>query len=130
MGIDSRMSPRMEIDLKVSSAIPKTAKQSFGLAKGGRFEVTAFDISTLGIGIITGYFLPAGLKIALVVKGDIFGLKKMVRIKGEVRHCEYKQLNKYKVGIRFIGISKQHKDAIAKFIASHDKRKEPRLSLE
>jgi len=130
VAVNSRFSRRINIDLKITSAVPKTAKQNFALVKGHRLEVTAFDVSLLGMGLISDYFLPAGLKIALAVSGESFGLKGTMKIKGEVRHCSYTRDRKYKLGVVFVKLNEEYKKAISNFIKSHEARRKPRLPLE
>jgi len=130
MAVNSRFSRRITIDIKITSAVPKTSKQSFSLNKGRRLEVVAFDISALGVGVFSDYFLPPGLKIALVVDGKSFGLKDLMRIKAQVRHCSYTPQKKYKTGIMFIDLKDEYRKALSRFLKSSNSRKAPRLFLK
>ncbi|MDP6685664.1 MAG: PilZ domain-containing protein [Candidatus Omnitrophota bacterium] len=119
----------MKIGRKAVLRIDKNSQQSFSLAKGNSLKVDMFDISVLGVGIRTKYFLPKGLIVHLEINGVLFGLAKPMKVKGEIRHCEQIDTYIYKCGVKFLNISKGHKDSISQLIATHERRTVPRLKL-
>ncbi|MCM8789405.1 MAG: PilZ domain-containing protein [Candidatus Omnitrophica bacterium] len=127
--MESRKAPRINIEIKIISKISEEYKQKFSLISGESFEVKAFDISILGIGIISKYFLPQGLILELEIPGEPFGLSGAMYIKGEIRYCIYIKGLGYKCGIKFLEITKEHTRAIGQFISTYERRKEPRLKL-
>lgn len=127
--MESRKAPRIGVETKIISKVSSDYKQKFSLISGESFEVKAFDISMLGVGIISKYFLPPGLILELEITGEPFGLDEAVKIKGEVRYCIYIKGRGYKCGIQFVTISEKHSQAIARFISTYERRKEPRLKL-
>ena len=114
----SRLAQRLQVSLKVFSKIDKDTGQRFGLKAGDRFEASAEDISILGIGASTKYFFPKGLSMQLEISGEPLGLKGPIKVKGEIRHCEYVKPHQYRCGIKFIDISEEHKNAIKQYISS------------
>jgi c-di-GMP-binding flagellar brake protein YcgR len=127
--METRCAPRICINLKIISRIDEETGQKFSLAKGNVFEVQIVDISILGIGIISKYFLPKGLHIGLEIDGKCFDLENPFRIKGEVRYCSYVKAIGYRCGVKFINISSQYMDKIKNFIATYERRQEPRVTL-
>ncbi|RJO65469.1 MAG: PilZ domain-containing protein [Candidatus Omnitrophota bacterium] len=127
--METRLASRVNIDLKVVCKTEELHQQKFCLASGNKFEVKVLDISILGIGLQTKYFLPKGLIIDTEIEGAFFGLQEVMKIKGEVRYCNYIRGLGYRCGIKFLNISNKYKDAIIQFIAAHERRKEPRVKL-
>jgi hypothetical protein len=127
--METRYAPRVRLDLKVLSRVSDEDGQKFLLSKGNTFEIEIADISTLGVGIISRFFLPKGLRIELEIDGKPFGLDNSMKIKGEVRYCNYIKSSRYRCGIKFIDISSQYLNKIKDFIATYEKREEPRLKL-
>ncbi|MDD5565489.1 MAG: PilZ domain-containing protein [Candidatus Omnitrophica bacterium] len=127
--METRLAPRVNIDLRVVCSTEELHQQKFCLAGGNKFEVKLLDISVLGIGFLTKYFLPKGLIIDTEMDGACFGLQEVMTIKGEIRHCNYIRGMGYRCGIKFLNISNKYKDAIIQFIAANERRKEPRIKL-
>jgi c-di-GMP-binding flagellar brake protein YcgR len=126
--MDTRACPRVTIALKVVSRIEEGKEQSIKLATGNRFEAASYDISTVGIGIVTRDLLPKGLVMQLEIEGAPFGLKGPIAVKGEVRYCNYVKSRKYKCGVKFLSMSEKHKKAIAKFVSAHSEQEKTRTS--
>ena len=127
--MDTRQGPRVEVTLRVISTIDKSMQDSVSLANGNRFESRAYDISVGGIGLVTKYFLPKGLLLEMEIEGAPFGLQERIISKGEVSHCKNIQVHKYKCGVRFTEMADKYTKIIAQFVSSHEKRREPRVSL-
>lgn len=127
--MNTRVGPRVEVSLRVISTIDESMKDSISLAGGNRFEARAYDISVGGIGLVTKYFLPKGLLLELEIEGAPFKLKERITAKGEVTHCKNVQAHKYKSGIRFTEMADKYIKVIAEFVASYEKRKDPRVNL-
>lgn len=126
---NTRSAPRLNINLKLISRIDEEIEQRFSLSRGNTFEVDTVDISALGIGILSKYFLPKGLRIEVDIDGQAFGLDGLMKIKGEVRFCQYIKASVYRCGVKFINISDEYREKIADFISNYERRKEPRLKL-
>ena len=127
--METRITPRLNISLKVETKISAESGQGFALAGGSSFTVEAVDISELGLGIIFKCFLPKGLILELSINGEPFGLNEVIKIKGEVRHCRFLKDVGYRCGIKFLSISEVYRKAIAKFIEECERRKAPRIKL-
>ena len=126
--METRRAPRVGISLKVTSKIDEASKQKFSLSTGKTFEVDAKDISILGVGVYSKFFLPRQLLLELQISGKPFGLGKNMVIKGEVRYCKYTKPSAYRCGIKFLHLSGEYKDKITNFIATYE-RKKSRLKL-
>jgi len=127
--MESRRASRIGIELKIISKVNKEHKQKFSLISGEHFEVKALDISILGVGVLAKYFLPPGLILELEIAGQPFGLEEIIAVKGEIRYCVYMKGCGYKCGVKFLDLKNSYKEAIAQFIATYERRKEPRLKL-
>ena len=127
--METRLGPRVNLDIKIISEIDKTLKEKISLVDGNRFEGHAYDISIVGIGIFAKYFLPTGLVIQMEMDGTPFGLAKPMKLKGKVRHCEYIKKGSYKCGIKFLNLPTECKKAIADLISAYEKRKNIRVDL-
>jgi len=120
--METRLKYRMKLTLRVISEIGKHFKRKVMLARGSRFEVTTYDITIEGMGILLRYYLPRGLVIELAIKGGPFGVKKATTIKGEVRYCNFIRFRHYKCGVRFVNLSARHRRGIARFISVNTKK--------
>lgn len=127
--METRQGPRVSLGIKVISKIDKKSKEEILLTSGDRFEGNAYDINIHGIGIFTKYFLPQGLILKLEILGMPFGLNAPIKVRGEVRHCNYVAKAKYKCGIKFLDLPAKQEEAIAKFISTFERRKKPRIDL-
>ena len=127
--MQTRLGPRINVTLKIVTKIDESLKQHVHLTKGNRFDVSSYDISAIGIGIYVKYFLPKGLILDLEMDGAPFGLEEKMKIKGEVRHCEYVTVRKYHCGIKFLNLPKNYKKVIDHFVSTHTRRKNPRIKL-
>ena len=129
MAMESRLGPRVNIDIKISSEISKSDDQNITLADGNQFEANAFDISVVGIGMITKFFLPKGLLIEIDIDGAPFDLAENVKIKCEVRHCASIKNRRYKCGIKFLDLSAEYKKAILQLISKYESKSKSHLKL-
>lgn len=127
--METRRAPRININLKIKSKIPEKYRQKFALTTGASFEVDAVDISMLGIGIFSKYFLPKGLILELEINGEPFELKEEMILTAEVRHCAFIKGQGYRCGVQFLDLSEKYKKVIAEFIATYERRREPRFKL-
>ncbi len=127
--METRIALRIDIDLKVVSKIDEGYQQKFGLACGKNFEVKGMDVSELGVGVLSKYFLPKGLIIEAEIDGAFFGLNETMKIKGEVRHCQYIRNLGYKCGLKFLNLPDTYRKAIAQTILTYERRKAPRVRL-
>ena len=126
--METRLSPRIDVALKVISAIDKSSEQNIKLANGDSIQASTFDISETGIGLILKkYYLPKGLHIRLSIDGAPFHLKEPIKIKGEIRYCRSIKSRTYKCGVQFLDMPKKYKKTIADFIALYNRRKATRL---
>ncbi|MBP7089158.1 MAG: PilZ domain-containing protein [Candidatus Omnitrophica bacterium] len=127
--METRLTHRLDLRLKVTLGVDEEFKNKFVLADGNNFEAEALDISVSGIGIISKYYIPTGLIVILEIPGKIFGLKDNIKTKAEIRYCKFIKSCEYRCGIKFLDMSEEYKNAIVKFISIYEKRKEPRLKL-
>ena len=127
--METRLTPRLYINFKILSRIDRESQTKFSLVKGDNFEVDILDISVGGIGVFSKYFLPRGLRLELQLEGKHFGLGEPIKIKGEVRYCNYAKASGYRCGVKFIDLPTEYKKKIANFIATYDRRAEPRYKL-
>ncbi|NQT22905.1 MAG: PilZ domain-containing protein [Candidatus Omnitrophica bacterium] len=120
--MESRLASRIQITISVISKIDEKLGQKVHLAQGDRFKAATYNVSTIGVGLhVKKYFLPIGLIIDLEIDGAPFGLKEMMKIRGEVRHCEFLKSQIYECGIKFLNLPAEYKQAIAKFLADRKK---------
>ncbi|MFH0764414.1 MAG: PilZ domain-containing protein [Candidatus Omnitrophota bacterium] len=126
---NTRLAPRVKIDMEIPSEIEKVEGQGGALASENRFKARAFDISRKGIGVIVDFLLPRGLIIKLNIKGEPFGLDKDMELKGEITHCHYVKVRQYICGIKFLDMPDEYKKTISNFIDAYEKRQFPRLDL-
>lgn len=127
--METRKAPRINIDLKVISRIDEDAQQKFGLVCGEIFEVNVVDITESGVGILSKFFLPKGLIVKLEIEGAVFNLKEIMKIKGEIRYCNYIKDLGYRCGVKFLNVPDIYREAISRFISSYERRKAPRIKL-
>lgn len=119
----------MSLSLKVASKIDDESMQQFSLAGGKDLDVSAVDISIFGIGLLSKHFFPQGLIIELQIEGGPFGLRKDIKVKGEIRYCRYIKQASYKCGVKFLKISPRDQKAIGKFVSQYERREAPRLKF-
>jgi len=127
--METRRATRSRVVLKVSLRLDQQAQQKFCLSKSCIFEVEIVDISIGGVGVFSKYFLPKGLIIEVEIEGESFGFNEPMRIKSEIRYCNYVKASRYRCGIKFIDISDKYQKSIADFIIAHEKRTAPRYKL-
>jgi c-di-GMP-binding flagellar brake protein YcgR len=127
--MQTRLSHRLKVSLEGVSKIDKRSKKQFALTKGDSFKIDILDISVLGLCMISKYFLPKGLFVDLEIDGTLFGLKETMKIKGEIRYCEYLKYYTYRCGVKFLDMPEKYKKVISRFIAAYERRKNPRLKL-
>ena len=127
--METRLAPRLNIDLKIISKLDDEYQQKFSLASGNKFEVRTLDISELGVGILSKYFIPKGVVLDLDIEGKPLGLDRDISTKGEVRYCKFVRNLGYKCGIKFLNISQPDRKAIAYFISTYERRRASRVKL-
>ncbi len=120
---------RIPVDLEVAWKIDKKIGQPYQLEIKNVCRTKAFDISCGGMGIISKYFLPYGLRISIAFSAKILGLNKFFRLKGEVRYCNYIKPSNYKCGVKFINPPLLYSKKFSEFKSIFEKRKEPRVTL-
>ncbi|MFA5089541.1 MAG: PilZ domain-containing protein [Candidatus Omnitrophota bacterium] len=128
--MDTRSSSRINVNLKIISKVPQDPKQKFSLVSGVNFEANAFDISSLGVGVFSKYYLPKDLVLELSMDGPTFGLEEDLKTQGRVTHCSYSRNHGYRCGIEFLGLPEGYIEAINRFISAREKRNAPRMKLE
>jgi len=121
--METRLASRVNISINVNSRIDAKKDQQVILAEGNRFSAVACNISVLGIAIRVKYFLPKGLVLDLEIDGIYFGLEGPMKIKAEVRHCDYVKYRTYECGLKFLDITAQYKKAIENFVSARGKKK-------
>jgi c-di-GMP-binding flagellar brake protein YcgR len=127
--METRSAPRVAIELKVVCHIDESQKNKFMLASGKSFEVRVLDISELGLGMVSKYFLPRGLILELDIDGKPFGLDINIKTKGEMRYCRITKSFENRCGVKFLGMSDADRKSIAKFVATFERREFPRVKL-
>ena len=127
--METRRAPRINLNLIIRSKIPPEYKQKFALISGMNFEVEAVDISVLGVGMFSKYFLPVGLILELEITGKPFGLTDNMTVKVQVRHCRFIKGRGYRCGVQFLDLPKEYKKALEEFVSVYERRKAPRLKL-
>lgn len=121
----ARIPTKIEIDFKISDE----SKEKFSVTDGESFKVKAVDVSTLGMGIVSPYFVPKGVIAELVIEGAEFGLNEPISVKAEVRYCNYIKSSTYRCGMKFIKVPLTYKKAITEFYLKNERRREPRIKL-
>lgn len=127
--METRKHPRINVNLKVISRLDESVFQKFSLTQGKSFEARVVDISILGVGIVSRFFLPRGLILLLEIEGGFLGLKEPIKVKGEVRYCVYMKSFLYRCGLKFIELDTSVEKKLREFIRKNERRKEPRLKL-
>lgn len=125
--METRFKHRIKVTLRIVSEIDKHFREKIVLAKGSRFETTICDITATGAGMIVKHYLPKGLVIDLEIRGALFGLRKVMKVKGEVCYCKQVKFRTYRCGVEFLDMPQEYKEAIAKFVnkrPSKGKKKE------
>ncbi|MFH1191804.1 MAG: PilZ domain-containing protein [Candidatus Omnitrophota bacterium] len=105
------------------------AGQFYSLVNKDLHKDRTTDISVGGIGMVTSYFLPHGLRVKLVLAGGILGINRLMRLKGEVCYCLNLKHGKYKCGIKFIDPPTTYLSKFNEYKSAYEKRKEPRITL-
>lgn len=127
--METRLAQRVKLSLEAVLKIAEEPKQKFALSQGNCFVVNILDISKMGIGLLSKYFMPKGLIVELQLNGDPFGLKETVKVDAEIRWCNYIKPSEYRCGVKFLNILAKYENAIAQFVSANERRKEPRLKL-
>jgi len=126
---NSRLHPRVIVNAKISSIkISEKMRDAVALVKD-EFVGQAVDISVDGIGIFLEYYLPTGVHLDLDVEGKVFGVDRALKMKAEVRYCNFIAQKKYRCGMKFIEISKEDKEVISEFVKNAERRRAPRVKL-
>ena len=127
MEIDNTL--RIPVDLEVVWKVEAKLGQPCKLAIKNACRDMAFDLSAGGIGIISKHFLPIGARIELVFSGSLLGLKKLLRLKGEVRYCTSINQANFRCGIKFIHPPESYSAKFNEFKLASEKRHDPRVHL-
>lgn len=120
---------RIPVDLEVAWKVDKKLGQPYHLEINNVCRDKAFDISSGGMGIISKHFLPTGLRIEIAFSGSILGLKKFLRLKGEVRYCNCIKQANYRCGIKFIDVPLSYSTKFNELKLANEKRQDPRITL-
>jgi len=127
--METRRESRIDIELKITAKVSEGPRQKFSLVDGKSFEIEVVNISKSGASLLTKYFFPRGLIIEMQIEGAFFGLKEMMKIKGEICYCRYAKSSRYRCGIKFLDIAQKYQKAIAKFNSVRERRKDSRLKF-
>ena len=127
--METRLEHRVKIACQVEMSIADDPGQRFALSQDKALKVEVMDISKVGMGMISSCYFPKGLIIELQIDGAQFGLKELMRLKAEVRWCNYIKPSVYRFGVRFIHPPDIYVQAVSKFVSEHERRKEPRLKI-
>ena len=146
--METRLSRRFRKKTKINFKINKNSAASVIALKDKTLEADLYDISVLGIGIITDYYLPKGITLDITLKGSDFGCQDDLFLNGEVRHSKsvllfgykanedketktYKYIKRsaYQSGIKFLNITPEQKKLIENSIARAERRKKDRLKI-
>ncbi|MFH1355341.1 MAG: PilZ domain-containing protein, partial [Candidatus Omnitrophota bacterium] len=120
--METRKAPRIGINLTINSKIPSEYKQKFALINGMNFDAQVVDISSLGMGMFSKYFLPKGLILELSMDGKYFGVSEDIVVRAEVRHCAFIKGRGYRSGMQFLNLSDNDKKVVLDFIANYERR--------
>ena len=126
--VETRGSLRSGFKTKVVFSVDDSMKKQIHLAKD-KFEAYTADISTLGIGILSNHFIPKGAILNAEIDGANFSLDEPLRIKCEVRYCNFVKMGEYRSGMKFLDILPLYKDKIAEFIKKNERREVPRFKV-
>ncbi|MBM3252388.1 MAG: hypothetical protein FJZ11_06410 [Candidatus Omnitrophica bacterium] len=88
-------------------------------------EVDTLDISVLGVGLLSKYFIPKGVIVNLQLKIN----DKIIDAKGEIRSAVSWGKGLSRLGIKLIDLGESEQKIIEKFIKENERRTEPRLEL-
>lgn len=118
--MQTRLNPRVNIFIKITSKIDRSLDQHIYLSAGDSLRAFTCDISKAGLSfIVKRYYLPKGLFIEIYFDNPFFGRTKSIKIKGEICYCNYIKHRAYKCGVKFLEMSTKHKKLITQFIANH-----------
>jgi len=129
--METRRAFRVDLELIVKCRIDESQRGSFRLIEGDQFDTQAIDISEKGVRVLSRYLIPRGLVLELDIDGKLFGLGHNIKTKSEVRYCEtLKGLRKKnRLGLMFLDISEEDRQAIARFVSSNERREHTRIQL-
>lgn len=118
--MQTRLSPRVNIVIKITLKIDRNLDQHIRLSAGDSFRASTCDMSKTGLSfIVKRYYLPRGLFIELYLDNPFLGQTKSIKIKGEICYCNYIKRRAYKCGVKFIEMSTKHKKLITQFMTSY-----------
>lgn len=117
MPLNKRKAFRREIRISINTEIDQNVNNPKLIPNITSDRVVTTDISSLGVGIFSDYYLPVNLRLILEIDGKPFGLDNVMTIQGEVRYCMQVQDVLFKCGIRFINTAPKVKDKINEYVS-------------
>jgi len=122
--METRRAKRLQASFKVNLKIDPSLTKYFKLRKE-TVEVDTLDISVLGVGLLSKYFIPKGVIVNLQLKIN----DKIIDAKGEIRSAVSWGKGLSRLGIKLIDLGESEQKIIEKFIKENERRTEPRLEL-
>ena len=129
--MESRQAPRFQLKLDVKIILDDSTKKYFDILKNN-IIVEMLDISILGAGLLSKHFFPVGALLKLnfdLLFGQYNDQIEPINVSGEVRSAVSGGRGFTRIGVKFLDLTKEQKDAISRFIDEHERRKAPRLII-
>ena len=120
---ETRRARRVGLVVPATYSIHESLKTQIRLSEDV-VRATTRDIGTGGVAIESKYFIPKGALIKIGIDSGPFyqgreGFDKPISVVGRVVWTTMEAKRRYRVGVQFIEIREEDKEAIAKFVASH-----------
>jgi len=122
--METRRAKRLKASFKVKLKVDTSLTQHLHFQKDS-IDVVTLDISTLGAGLLSKYFIPKGVIVDLKLNID----NKTVQTKGEIMSAVSGGKGLTRLGIKFIDLDKNQLKIIENFIKKNERRSQPRLEL-
>ena len=122
--METRQLKRFPIELNTKINIDHPDEQGFNIAKKD-IETKIVDISILGIGMLSKYFIPRGV----IIKFDIKIKDEILESKGEVKSAVPAGTASTRLGVQFVDMSSEYRNKITDFIKEYERRAMPRIKI-
>lgn len=118
--MESRRAPRVKVFIKVDVQIDESMKGHFDISKKN-IEAHMLDVSILGVGILSKYFIPKGAVLdftfGLPLKSENQEQKEQpFAVKGRVRSAIPWGKGFTRLGVEFFEIDDVHREILGRFL--------------
>ncbi len=120
---ETRRAKRTRLVVPATYSIHESLKKQIWLSEDV-VKTTTRDISPIGVALDSIYFVPKGALIKISIDSSPFypgkkGLDNPIRVVGKVVSTIMEAKRRYRLGVQFIEIREEDKEAIAKFVEKH-----------